>query len=71
MDINVVTVIGANGTMGCNVAGIFASFGGAKVYMVSRSMDGSEQAINKAALSVKAEAIAENLIPKTYEDLEE
>ena len=33
MNIKTVTVIGANGTMGCNVSAIFASFGNAKVYM--------------------------------------
>ena len=27
MGIKTVTVIGANGTMGCNIAGIFAAFG--------------------------------------------
>jgi 3-hydroxyacyl-CoA dehydrogenase len=71
MNINVVTVIGANGTMGCNVAGIFASFGGAKVYMIARKLEEAERARYRAALSVKAEAIVSNLIPKTYEDLDE
>jgi len=56
--------------MGLNIAGIFASFGNAKVYMVSRDIESAKQARHKAALSVKAEAIASNLIPSTYEDLE-
>ncbi len=30
-NIKTVTVVGANGTMGTNVSGIFASFGAAKV----------------------------------------
>lgn len=34
MNIKTVTVIGVNGAMGANVAGIFASFGDAKVYCV-------------------------------------
>jgi 3-hydroxyacyl-CoA dehydrogenase len=68
--IKTVTVIGANGTMGCNVSGIFASFGEAKVYMVSRSIDKARQAISKAAKSVKADAIKENLIPADYSMLE-
>ena len=34
--IDKVTVIGANGTMGQNIAAIFASFGNAEVYLVSR-----------------------------------
>lgn len=71
MDIRKVTVLGANGTMGCNVSAIFASFGNAKVYMIARNLSDAEKARDKAALSVKAEAIIENLIPKTYEDVEE
>ncbi|MDF2544135.1 MAG: hypothetical protein K0S47_3853 [Herbinix sp.] len=71
MVIRTVTVLGANGTMGCNVAGIFASFGNAKVFMVSRDIEASRKAQKKAAMSVKAEAIIQNLVPKTYDDLEE
>jgi len=71
MNIKTVTVIGANGTMGCNVAGIFASFGEAKVYMVCRDLEAAKKARIKATMTVKAEAIAKNLIPKTYDDLEE
>jgi 3-hydroxyacyl-CoA dehydrogenase len=71
MRVKTVTVIGANGTMGCNVSGIFASFGDARVYMVCRSMEAANKAKERASLSVKAEAIAPNLIPKTYDDLEE
>jgi 3-hydroxyacyl-CoA dehydrogenase len=41
MNIRTVTVIGANGTMGCNVAGIFASFGDTKVYMICRNIEDS------------------------------
>lgn len=71
MNIKTVTVIGANGTMGCNISGIFASFGEAKVYMVCRDMEAAKKAQLKATMSVKAEAIGNNLIPKTYDDLEE
>ena len=39
LKIKTVTVVGANGTMGTNVSGIFASFGGATVYMVSRDKE--------------------------------
>jgi 3-hydroxyacyl-CoA dehydrogenase len=70
MNIRTVTVIGANGTMGCNVSGIFASFGDAKVYMICRKLEDSIKAQAKASMSVKAEAIGSNLIPKTYDDLE-
>lgn len=71
MKINTVTVLGANGTMGRNVSGIFASFGNAKVYMVVRSLQDAKNAKKQATLSVKAEAIGNNLIPKTYDDLDE
>lgn len=70
MNIKTVTVLGANGTMGRNVAAIFASFGNAKVYMVSRDIEKSQLAIEKAYESVKAESIKENMIAADYENLE-
>lgn len=70
MKIKTVTVIGANGNMGCNVSGIFASFGDTKVYMVCRELEAAKKAQVDATMSVKAEAIGKNLIPKTYDDLE-
>ncbi len=69
MIINTVTVIGSNGTLGTGVGAIFASFGNAKVYMVARNMEKAKDSIEKAALSVRANAICENMIPKTYDDL--
>lgn len=54
MNIKAVTVLGANGTMGCNVSGLFASFGDAKVYMVCRTFDEAKKAVIKAANSVRA-----------------
>lgn len=71
ISVNTVTVLGANGTMGCNVSAIFASFGSAKVYMVSRSIEKSEKALEKACQSVKAESIRGRLIPVEYEQLEQ
>lgn len=70
MYVKTVTVLGANGTMGCNVSGIFASFGDAKVYMISRSLEKSLRAAAKAAKSVKADSIIRNLIPADYSMLE-
>ena len=58
MKINTITVIGANGTMGRNISGIFASFGSAKVYMVARDIRKAEEAKVKAAMSVKAISVA-------------
>jgi len=70
MNIKTVTVIGANGTMGTNVSAIFASFGGAKVYAISRDIEKAKVAIIKAAKSVKADSIIHNLIPADYSMLE-
>lgn len=67
--IKTVTVLGANGTMGCNVSGIFASFGNAKVNLVCRDLENAKKVVEKAAKSVKADSIAIKLIPKTYSDL--
>lgn len=69
--VNTVTVIGANGAVGSGVSGIFASFGNAKVYVVARSKEKADIAKQKATGAVKASSIAERIIPKTYDDLEE
>lgn len=66
MKIKTVTVLGANGTMGTNVSAIFASFGDAKVYMVSRDLEKSKAAAVRAGKSVKADSIVTNLIPADY-----
>jgi len=69
MNIKIVTVLGANGTMGRNVAAIFASFGHAKVYMVCRTKEKSKKAVVQAYKSIRAESIKDLLIPATYEEL--
>ena len=69
--INVVTVIGATGTMGANVAGIFASFGNAKVYCVGRDIEKVKKTIPRIVRSVKADAIRNNLVPADFSMLEE
>lgn len=63
IEVRRVTVIGAGGTMGAKVAGIFASFGNASVYLVSRDMEKSKAAVEKAVRSVRADSIRRNLIP--------
>lgn len=70
MKIKTVTVVGANGTLGTGVGAIFASFGNAKVYMVARTKEKAEKAIKNAGLSVRANSICENMMPKTYDELE-
>lgn len=66
ISVKIVTVVGANGTMGTNVSAIFASFGSAKVYMVSRDIEKSKKAALKAGKTVKADSIIKNLIPADY-----
>lgn len=71
MKINTVTVIGANGALGIGVASIFASFGNAKVYMIARTLEKSNKAIEKVGDSVRAHSVCENLEPKTYKGIKE
>lgn len=71
MQIHTVTILGANGTMGRNIAAIFASFGGAQVYLVSRTKEKSIRAKDKAYQSVRAESVKEKMIPADYSELDE
>ena len=52
--------------MGANVSAIFASFGNARVYMVSRDIEKSKKAMARAGKSVRADSIVRNLIPADY-----
>ena len=70
LNIKTVTVVGANGTMGFNACAMFASFGNAKVYMISRDIQKSRNAIEKAIKAVRAESIGSNLIACDYSKLE-
>lgn len=71
MDIRTVTMIGVTGTMGANIAGIFASFGDAKVYCVGRDIEKVKKTIPRVVKSVKADAIAKNLVPADFTMLEQ
>lgn len=71
MKITTVTVIGATGTMGANVAGIFASFGSAKVYVIGRDINRVKKSIPRILKSVRADSIADNLIPADFSMLED
>lgn len=66
MIIKTVTVVGANGTMGTNLSGIFASFGGAMVYMVSYDKEKSKKTAVRAGKPVKADSITNHLIAADY-----
>ena len=71
MRIERVTIIGANGTMGRNIAAIFASFGGAEVYLVSRTLEKSVEARACAYQSVRAKSAQRRMIPADYGQLRE
>ena len=71
MDVRSVTVIGVTGTMGANVAGIFASFGDAKVFCLGRDIEKVKKTIPRIVKSVRADAIRKNLIPADFSMLEE
>ncbi len=68
LKINTVTVLGASGSMGVNVSAIFASFGKAKVYMLSRTKN--EKSILKAIKSIRCESIKSRLILADYSELD-
>lgn len=70
MNINNVTILGANGAMGRNISAIFASFGQAKVYLACRTKEKAEKAVKDAYKSVRSESILSNLIPITYDEIE-
>lgn len=70
MDVRTVTVIGVTGTMGANVAGIFASFGNAKVYCLGRDIEKVRKTIPRIIKSVKADSIRKNLIPMDFSDID-
>ncbi len=71
LNIKNVTILGANGTMGRNVAAIFASFGNANVYLVSRTTEKSIRAKDKAYQSVRAESVKNRMIPADYSQIDE
>ena len=65
-EIKTISVIGANGVMGRNISGIFASFGKAKVYMICRDLEKAKKAVELAVKSVRADSIRTNLVPVDY-----
>lgn len=70
-EVKTVTVVGSTGTMGANVAGIFASFGNAKVYCVARNIEKVKKTNPRIIKSVRADSISVNLIPAEFSMLED
>ena len=66
-NIRKVTILGANGNVGAQCAGIIAGFGEAVVYMLARNIDKAELGIEKAMNSIRSDSIREQLIPGTYD----
>ena len=71
MKLQKIVVIGGTGTVGKNVAGIFASFGNANVYSVGRNLEKAGKACLESALSVKAITVKSNIFPVEMDNLEE
>ncbi|MBN2802225.1 MAG: 3-hydroxyacyl-CoA dehydrogenase family protein [Deltaproteobacteria bacterium] len=71
MKIETVTVIGANGNVGCKMGGLIAAFSGATVYMMARSMESAAAGIERALKSIKSGTIESRLIPCTFDDAQE
>ncbi len=71
LNVKTVTVVGVTGTMGANVAGIFASFGNAKVYCVGRDLEKVQKTIPRIVKSVRADAISKNLFPADFSMLKQ
>ena len=71
MEVKTVTVIGVTGTMGANVAGIFASFGNARVFCLGRDIDKVKKTIPRIVKSVRADSIKNQLVPADFSMLED
>ena len=67
-EIKTVTILGANGAMGSGSAGIIASFGEARVYMLARTLEKAKAGIQAAVKSVRTDVIEANMIPGTYDE---
>ena len=66
MDIKTVTILGANGAMGCGIAAVFAR-AGTRVYMACRTQEKADAAVQRAHALAKAEPGELDLIPVRME----
>lgn len=69
--IRTVTVVGAGGVMGARMSGLFAAYGGLRVYMVNRTPERGAAAVGRAVHSIRGSSIVPRLIPTPFEKLEE
>lgn len=69
MKINTVTVLGANGNMGSQCAGLITAFGNTQTYLVAQTIEKANEAVEKAIRSIRSESIRDRLFPITYNEL--
>ena len=68
--IRTITVLGAGGTMGTAIAGLFAAYGNAHVFITGRNAERTRTAVSRAARSVRGDSIRSRLTPVAWEELE-
>lgn len=69
MKIKTVTILGANGNMGSQCAGLITAFGNTETYLVAQTIEKATEAVEKAIRSIKSETIRKRMIPITYNEL--
>lgn len=70
LPVRTVTVLGASGTMGAAIAGLFAAYGNAHVFITGRNAEHTRTAVSRAARSVRGDSIRSRLTPVAWEELE-
>ncbi|MBN2530965.1 MAG: 3-hydroxyacyl-CoA dehydrogenase family protein [Deltaproteobacteria bacterium] len=71
MQINTVTIIGANGAIGSKIGGLLAAFTDARIFMMARSIESAQRGVKKAMSSIRSSVVEKKLIPCTLEQAEE
>jgi len=69
MRIKTVTVLGANGNMGSQCAGLITAFGNTHTYLAAQTIEKANDAVEKAIRSIRSETIRKRLFPITYNEL--
>lgn len=69
MRIKTVTILGANGNMGSQCAGLITAFGDVQTYLVAQTIEKANDAIEKAVQSIRSDTIRQRMHPITYDNL--
>ena len=67
MNIQTVTIVGANGTIGSKIGGLIAAFSNARVFMMARTKESAEIGIQKAMASVRSSVIEPKFVSCTLD----